>query len=131
MQRIGDLEATATFSVRRARPDTDFKLLFSRDRKEMGLRLMTFKREDASEGYFMLLASPGWQKEKKRDTAGKDIVFVLDTSGSMADRGKLDQAKKALAYCLSNLRPQDNSTSFASRRKRSFSIRRSRRPTIP
>src|SRR6185369_17290357 len=35
--------------------------------------------------------------------AAKDIVFVLDTSGSMAEHGKLDQAKRALNYCLANL----------------------------
>src|SRR5213075_3074184 len=36
----------------------------------------------------------------------RDMVFVLDTSGSMSGV-KMDQAKKALKYCLDNLNPQD------------------------
>ena len=37
----------------------------------------------------------------------KDVVFVLDTSGSMAEGKKLAQAKKALAFCLRNLNEGD------------------------
>ena len=42
-----------------------------------------------------------------RRPAAKDIAFVLDTSGSMADRNKLEQAKKALNFCLANLNEDD------------------------
>jgi len=37
----------------------------------------------------------------------KDVVFVLDTSGSMAEGNKLAQAKKALSFCLKNLNASD------------------------
>jgi Ca-activated chloride channel family protein len=37
----------------------------------------------------------------------KDVVFVLDTSGSMSEGGKLDQAKRALEFCLRNLNRGD------------------------
>src|SRR5262249_1398061 len=37
----------------------------------------------------------------------RDMVFVLDTSGSMSEDGKLGQAQKALKYCLNNLGPKD------------------------
>ena len=36
----------------------------------------------------------------------KDVAFVLDTSGSMAGK-KLDQAKKALQFCVENLNDGD------------------------
>ncbi len=36
----------------------------------------------------------------------KDVVFVLDTSGSMAGE-KIQQAKKALAFCVDNLNDDD------------------------
>ena len=36
----------------------------------------------------------------------KDVAFVLDTSGSMAGK-KLDQAKKALLFCIANLNDGD------------------------
>ena len=36
----------------------------------------------------------------------KDVAFVLDTSGSMAGK-KLEQAKKALQFCVENLNDGD------------------------
>ena len=36
----------------------------------------------------------------------KDVAFVLDTSGSMAGK-KLEQAKKALQFCVENLNDND------------------------
>jgi len=40
---------------------------------------------------------------KKEFQVPRDMVLVLDTSGSMRENGKLDQAKKALNYCLNSL----------------------------
>ena len=36
----------------------------------------------------------------------RDLVLVLDTSGSMHGV-KMEQARKALKYCLDNLKPKD------------------------
>src|SRR5262249_55224312 len=36
----------------------------------------------------------------------RDLVLVLDTSGSMRGQ-KMEQARKALKYCLKNLSPED------------------------
>ena len=36
----------------------------------------------------------------------KDVAFVLDTSGSMSGK-KLEQAKKALLFCVENLNDGD------------------------
>jgi Ca-activated chloride channel family protein len=88
------------------RPDTDFRLFYSSEASDdVGLDLLTHAngRED---GYFMLLASPSpFMSDEK--IATKDVVFVLDTSGSMAERNKLDQARRALRFCLANLNPGD------------------------
>src|SRR5204863_7856385 len=55
-------------------------------------------------GFFTLLISP--RMSLGETTMPRDIVLVLDTSGSM--RGiKMEQARKALKYCLSNLTPRD------------------------
>jgi len=43
---------------------------------------------------------------KQDNVMEKDVAFVLDTSGSMAGK-KIDQAKKALEFCLHNLNEGD------------------------
>ena len=53
----------------------------------------------------MLLVSPRAELSKTQQIP-RDMVFVLDTSGSM--RGKrMTQARSALKYCLENLTPSD------------------------
>src|SRR5258705_13673913 len=51
----------------------------------------------------------------EQEYTAKDIVFVLDTSGSMAEAGKMEKARAALLYGIRILRPQDrfNGVSFA------------------
>jgi hypothetical protein len=56
-------------------------------------------------GYFLMLISPG--ELTRGEVAGKDIVFVLDTSGSMAEHAKIKQACKALQYCVGSLNAGD------------------------
>jgi Ca-activated chloride channel family protein len=48
--------------------------------------------------------SPGLGDVK--EVVQKDIVFVMDKSGSMSDK-KMDQAKKALKFCIENLNQGD------------------------
>ena len=107
IKRHGDNEATIGYEEKNARPDTDFKLIFSHAKSEVGIKLLTFKRPGSDDGYFMLMASPGAGLGNLPKAGAKDIVFVLDTSGSMADHGKIDQAKKALNFCLANLNDND------------------------
>ena len=54
---------------------------------------------------FLLLASPGLDADENK-ILPKDVAFVLDTSGSMAGK-KLEQAKKALQFCVENLNDGD------------------------
>jgi Ca-activated chloride channel homolog len=96
--------ATIGFESNDVRPDTDFQLLYDTDKSDIGLQLLTFK-ESGEEGYFVLLASPGSEVRGMKVMA-KDVVFVLDTSGSMAG-AKLEQAKKALLFCVENLNKVD------------------------
>jgi Ca-activated chloride channel family protein len=105
IKRDGERKAVVGWEASNTRPDTDFQLLFSTADTEVGLHLLTHKKE-GEDGWFLLLASPGADVMRSREVNPKDVVFVLDTSGSMAGR-KLDQAKKALSFCVENLNDTD------------------------
>jgi Ca-activated chloride channel family protein len=104
IKREGDRRATIEYEQHDVRPDTDFKLIFSRTKSPVGIDLLTC-RNGADDGYFLLLASPGMEAPRGR-IEKKDICFVLDTSGSMAG-AKIEQARKALSFCLNNLNDGD------------------------
>jgi Ca-activated chloride channel family protein len=82
-------------------------LFYSVEQKEIGISVLTFSDgSDSGGGTFALLASPSAEVAKEK-IVRKDVVFVLDTSGSMAQNDKLEQAKKALFFCLKNLNTGD------------------------
>ena len=84
--------------------DKDFELFYSAEKSELGLNLLTYRKGD-EDGYFMLFASPAFE-DKRTKIIAKDVVFVIDTSGSMSGK-KLEQAKKALVFCVQNLNEDD------------------------
>jgi Ca-activated chloride channel family protein len=105
IRRTTERKATVGFEATQVKPDTDFQLYFAPERDELGVNLLTW-RKPGEDGYFILLASPGVDVKADK-VLPKDVCFVLDTSGSMAG-AKLDQAKKALAFCVDNLNSDDH-----------------------
>jgi Ca-activated chloride channel family protein len=105
VSRHGEREVTVKFDKNQAILDKDFQLFYSCNPKEVGFSALSFRPVSSEKGYVMLLISP--RLEAKPDEANpRDMVFVLDTSGSM--RGaKMDQAKRALKYCLKNVGSKD------------------------
>ncbi len=103
IKRDGPNRAVIGYESKDEKPDTDFQLVYSSDTRDVGLRLITYK-PDGDDGYFLLLAAPTLSAETK--PAPKDVVFVVDTSGSMAG-AKLQQAQKALRFCVENLNADD------------------------
>ena len=104
VKRSGAHQATAGYEASDVQPDTDFALYFAPEKDEIGVNLLTC-RAGGEDGYFLLLASPGVDVKEKQ-VVTKDVAFVLDTSGSMAGK-KLDQARKALQFCVENLNDGD------------------------
>jgi Ca-activated chloride channel homolog len=96
--------ATLGYESANVRPDADFQLYFATERDEIGLHLMAH-RPDSEDGYFLMLLSPGLDPRTDR-VIPKDVVFVLDTSGSMAGP-KLEQARRALLFCVESLNERD------------------------
>lgn len=104
IKRHGPNRATVGFETTEAKPDTDFSLYFAPEKDELGVNLVAHK-VGGEDGYFLLLVSPGMETKDKK-VAPKDVAFVLDTSGSMAGK-KLEQARKALQFCVENLNSGD------------------------
>ncbi|HEY5911887.1 MAG TPA: VIT domain-containing protein [Verrucomicrobiae bacterium] len=104
VKRDGPNRATAGYEASDVQPDSDFTLYFAPEKDDLGVNLLTHKRS-GEDGYFLLLTSPGVDV-KQRSVIPKDVAFVLDTSGSMAGK-KLEQAKKALQFCVENLNDGD------------------------
>ncbi len=70
----------------------------------LGAQLLTWKKPGMGEdGYFLLALNPS---PDKAPVLPKDVVFVLDASGSMREE-KMEQAKRGLQVCLEQLGPQD------------------------
>ncbi len=105
VQRKGEHNATVGFEQEQAALDTDFVLYVSVSRADVGLQVLSH-RPPGEPGYFMVLASPREVFEGS-ELAHKNVTFVLDTSGSMAG-GKLEDARRALSWCLDQLGPGDH-----------------------
>jgi Ca-activated chloride channel family protein len=102
--RKSDKEVNVTFERNQAILDKDFQLFYGFGDKDIGLTPLLYKPITAEDGYFMFLVSPQLEAEKKR--VPRDLVLVLDTSSSMSDI-KMQQARKAVKHCLSQLKPED------------------------
>ena len=83
----------------------DFRLSTVADDDDLGLRLLAHRPDEKEDGYFLLVGNPTGSVAK-RDVLKKDVLFVLDTSGSMRGE-KIEQAQAAIEYCLGRLNDGD------------------------
>ena len=109
----GERRARVSFESAAGREPQDFQLFYTLSNQDFGLSLVTH-REPGKPGYFLLTISPK-DNLSEQEYSAKDIVFVLDTSGSMAEAGKMEKARAALLFGVRTLRPSDrfNVISFA------------------
>jgi Ca-activated chloride channel family protein len=106
--RPSDREVAIEFERNAALLDRDFQLYYQAGPKDIGVTAVTHRSNANQDGHFMMLLSPRAELSKSQQVP-RDMVMVLDTSGSM--RGtRIDQAKKALKYCLKNLSKNDRFT---------------------
>lgn len=106
VKRNGDNEADIRFENTYVTPQNDFKMTYSLQSGDVGATILSYKPKASEDGYFMLLASPSVAEAEQNKTA-KNIIFVLDRSGSMSGK-KMEQSKKALEFVLTNLNEGDN-----------------------
>jgi Ca-activated chloride channel homolog len=105
VRREGDRRATVSFEQDARRERRDFQLFYALSQADVGMSLFTY-REPGKDGYFLLLLSPD-DDAARREYPAKDVVFVLDVSGSMAEEGKMEKARRALTFGVRGLNPSD------------------------
>lgn len=111
--RTNDFSAKIGYEDSNVKPNRDFALYYSVSSSEVGATLLSYKPDNSTDGFFLLLVAPKVNVEEKSVIA-KDVIMVLDTSGSMQGE-KIVQAKSALKYVLGELNPIDrfNIVSFS------------------
>ena len=83
----------------------EFQLFYVADEDPLGVRVIAHRGEGDDEGYFLLIGNPTGSDDESR-IIEKDVLFVLDTSGSMRGE-KMEQARSAIEYCLKQLNAGD------------------------
>jgi Ca-activated chloride channel family protein len=105
VKRNGDRAVEVNFDRNQSTLDKDFQLFYAVGNAEVGLTPVTYKPLSNEDGYFLFLIGPQISASPMQ-VVPRDVVMILDTSGSMAGV-KMDQARKALRHCLDTLNPQD------------------------
>ncbi len=99
----GDSAARITHEGRHEK-HKNFNLYYSLSDDEYGLSLLTHATP-AGENFFLLMLAPKLASESRK-IIPKDVVFLIDRSGSM-EGDKWTQAQEALKYCVRRLNRDD------------------------
>ncbi|MDP2914734.1 MAG: VIT domain-containing protein [Candidatus Aminicenantes bacterium] len=95
--------AVAGFEESNTKPDKDFVLYYSLSPDDVGLSLINWSGAEGD--YFMLLAAPRFAAAKEK-VLNKNLIFVLDSSGSMSGT-KIQQTKEAARFVINHLEEND------------------------
>ena len=92
-------------------PKHPFVLYYSVADDKVGASVIAHRDIKEDPGSFMLMLSPTFGTGKgavtDKQILPKDVVFCVDTSGSMLQGNKMEQARAALKHCIGSLRPND------------------------
>lgn len=103
--REGERKARVSFERQGRKQDKDFLLYVGRSPDAVGFSLVS-TRPAGEDGTFMAVFAPR-QQAGQDEIVPKDVVYVIDLSGSMNDDGKIDQARRALKQGVALLRNGD------------------------
>lgn len=102
--RDGDFRATVGYEASQVTPDTDFDLYYSVSPEQIGLNLLSYQPA-GEDGFFLMLVAPTVAVDPEA-VVSRDVILVLDTSGSMAGE-KIAQAQEAARYVVEQLNAED------------------------
>jgi Ca-activated chloride channel homolog len=96
----------ASFEGKGVLATRDFHLYFSPGEEGLGFALLSDRPDPEENGFFMMNLAPT-EEVSDAEVLPKDVIFVVDTSGSMAEGAKMDQARKALIHGIKRLNARD------------------------
>lgn len=106
MERPDNHQAILTYEGSKEIPTSDFRLLYDIGDRAVGASVLSYRPDKGKEGYFLMLVSPEIKEKSSAEVARKQVIFVVDRSGSMSGK-KIEQAKGALKFVLNNLNKGD------------------------
>lgn len=104
IERDGPFRVVAGYEDQHVTPQQDFELYYTVTPEDIGLNVLSYK-EPGEDGTFVMLLAPTVEVATE-DVVAKDVILILDTSGSMEGE-KLAQAKDAAHYVVEHLNPGD------------------------
>ena len=113
INRIDNHHATVRYEEKSVKPNKDFFLYYTVSEDNIGFNILTNKNS-LDDGFFLGMLAPAVEIPSE-GVVSKNIIFILDTSGSMSGE-KIKQARDSLVFCLNSLHPEDrfNVISFSS-----------------
>ena len=105
IERDGLRKASVRMTADHFAARDDFRLCYVADDGDLGLRVLAHRPEEDQDGYFLVVGNPTGSVDD-RPVPPKDVLFVLDSSGSMRGE-KIEQARAAIEYCLDHLNASD------------------------
>ncbi len=106
VERKSATEIVASVKAENVIPRGDFTMYYTVSDKDVGASLLTATLPGEDKGYFLLMVSPNPTLDADEEPMPKDIVLVLDTSGSMAGE-KIQQARGAAEFIVERLNEGD------------------------
>lgn len=105
INRTSDTEFRTGWEATNVTSTDDFSLYYGISSDTISVNLLSYRDSSNEDGFFMLLVQPPVSVPEDQ-VIPKDVIIVLDQSGSMAGT-KWDQARGAATYVLENLGAQD------------------------
>jgi Ca-activated chloride channel homolog len=97
-------ESRMSYDKRDYVPNGPFTFYYTLGDNDLGATMIS--APDGEDGAFMLTLTPPVDV-KEEDRLPRDVSFLLDTSGSMNENGKIDQARAALKKFIASLTDKD------------------------
>lgn len=103
--KVDDNTWQANFERNNFLPNADFSLKYEVKADEMAVNFLSTRPDAEKDGYFVLMLSPQ-EVIEQTDIANRDIVFIMDTSGSMSGT-KIRQTQEAFRFFVNKLNDND------------------------